>query len=201
MFGRIVVGLVIVLLVLVGVAFLLPQKVHVERSVEIAAPQDQVFALVNSFERFNEWSPWFERDPNARYTFEGPASGVGAIMRWQSENREVGQGVQEIVVSEPPSVVRVRLDFGSQGPAEAYYQLVATANGTAITWGLDTDLGMNPVNRYFGLFFDNLIGGDYEKGLAKLKAVAEAAPPAAPSDPALLEAPTSDAPSGEAAPQ
>jgi hypothetical protein len=31
--------------------------------------------------------------------------------------------------------------------------------------------------RYFGLLFDSMIGADYEKGLAGLKAIAEATPP------------------------
>lgn len=179
MLGRFVIGIVIVLFVLVGVAFLLPQKVHVERSVDIRATPDQVFAMVNSFQRFNEWSPWFEKDPNAKYTFEGPSAGVGAKMSWASENRSVGNGSQEIVASEPPGLVRVRLTFADQAPSEASFRLVESANGTAVTWALDSDLGMNPVGRYFGLLLDRMVGGDYEKGLAKLKSVLEAPPPPA----------------------
>ena len=35
------------------------------------------------------------------------------------------------------------------------------------------DLGNNPIARYVGLMFDKWIGGDYEKGLARLKQVME----------------------------
>jgi len=35
------------------------------------------------------------------------------------------------------------------------------------------DLGNNPIARYAGLMFDKWIGGDYEKGLARLKQVME----------------------------
>jgi hypothetical protein len=47
-----------------------------------------------------------------------------------------------------------------------------------------------------GLDMDAMIGGDYEKGLANLKAVAEAAPVAAPTPPAAA----SDAPTPPEAP-
>jgi hypothetical protein len=42
-----------------------------------------------------------------------------------------------------------------------------------VTWGFDCDLGTNPIMRYVGLMFDQWIGADYEKGLAKLKEVME----------------------------
>ena len=48
------------------------------RATVIAAPPATVFTLVNSYKRFNEWSPWAEMDPNAAYTHSGPETGVGA---------------------------------------------------------------------------------------------------------------------------
>jgi effector-binding domain-containing protein len=41
---------------------------------------------------------------------------------------------------------------------------------------MDSDMGNNPIGRWFGLCMDNMIGADYEKGLAKLKEVSEKAP-------------------------
>jgi hypothetical protein len=34
-------------------------------------------------------------------------------------------------------------------------------------------MGGNPVNRYFGVMMDRLVGPDFEAGLANLKALAE----------------------------
>ena len=89
-------------LVFVGGGLLLPATTHVERSVLIERSPQQVFATLDSFARFNAWSPWAEYDPQARYTFEGPARGAGARMRWVG-NRAVGSGSQEIVASQPHS--------------------------------------------------------------------------------------------------
>ena len=57
--------------------------------------------------------------------------------------------------------------------ATAYYDLQAEEGGTRVTWGFDTDFGHDLVGRYFGLVLGPLIGADYEKGLANLKALAE----------------------------
>jgi hypothetical protein len=170
---RIVYALAIAIVVLAVIAFLLPRHVHVERSVAVRAPATAVFDIVNGFGRFNEYSPWFELDPNAKYTYEGPVAGVGAKMSWVSAERGVGSGSQEIVRSEPPHRVQSRLEFGGESTALATWTIRPAEGGSAVTWALDTDLGMNPVMRYMGLAFDHLIGRDYERGLAKLKTLAE----------------------------
>lgn len=179
---KIVIALVLIVVAAAGISFLLPRQVHVERSAVIDAPRASVFVLVNGFRNFNKWSPWHEMDPQAKHTYEGPDTGVGAKMSWSGDPKTVGSGSQEIVESHPWDAVRVSLDFGDQGKAMAQYTLTPEGSGTRITWGFDTDLGMNPVSRYFGLMFDGMIGKDYEKGLASLKTLAEGLPKADFSD-------------------
>ena len=67
-------------LVFVAGGLLLPSTTHVERSVVIERSPEQVFATLDSFERFNAWSPWAEYDPQARYTFDGPAQGAAEYL-------------------------------------------------------------------------------------------------------------------------
>ena len=43
-----------------------------------------------------------------------------------------------------------------------------------MTWGLEADMGNAPVGRYMGLMMDRWVGGDFEAGLARLKALVEA---------------------------
>jgi effector-binding domain-containing protein len=175
-FKVVLLGIVGLCVVLCGVAYLLPQQCHVERSTMIAAPPATVFTLVNGYKRFNEWSPWAEMDPNAAYTYSGPATGVGAKLAWKGNPKTVGEGSQTITASKPYTSVSVDLDFGPQGIAKAAYSLTPTTIGTRVTWGLDTDLGMNPVSRWFGLMMDGMLGKDFEKGLANLKTLAESLP-------------------------
>ncbi len=176
-----------VAIIIVGGSFLLPAQAVVTRSTEIAAPPDKVFAIVGDLRRFNEFSPWADLDPNIKYTFEGPESGIGQKMNWTSDNADVGNGSQTITRYEPPNFLETQLDFGMRGRPVASFDLVPSTTGTNVTWTFKSDLDGIPA-KWFGLMFDRWIGANYEKGLFKLKTVAEAPvpEPAAP-EPAAPE--------------
>lgn len=155
-----------------GGGYLLPGEVNMQRETVIYAPPEKVFALVGGYKRFNEWSPWAELDPNAVYTFEGPESGVGAKMSWASNDPNVGVGSQTITAHVPNSHVAVDLDFGAMGKSQSTWELKPEGAGTSATWGFKMKVdGM--MDRWFGVLMERFIGPDYEKGLAKLKAIAE----------------------------
>ncbi|MEL7115208.1 MAG: SRPBCC family protein [Pseudomonadota bacterium] len=173
LFGKLLGYVVLLVIALVVVAFFLPRNVEVSRSITIDAPAADIFPHVNSMQKTEAWSPWLDRDPNVVLTYEGPEVGVGNKLIWASEVPEVGNGTQEITASIENERVETALDFGPMGTADASFVLVADGDGTEVTWGFVTDLGMNPVARYMGLMFDGWVGGDYETGLSKLKALVE----------------------------
>ena len=192
-------------IIIVGGSFLLPAQAVVTRSTEIAAPPDKVFAIVGDLRNFNEFSPWADIDPGIEYTFEGPESGVGQTMKWTSEKADVGSGSQTITKYEPPDFVETQLDFGIRGKPVASWDLVPSTSGTKATWRFTADLDGIPA-KWFGLMSDRWIGADYEKGLAKLKTVAEKPDPEQPApeqsapEPVTPE-PTEPAPEQPATPQ
>jgi effector-binding domain-containing protein len=181
---RLVVLLVVLVVLAIGVAFVLPGSAHVERSITIARPPSVVFAVLNSFRRFNDWSPWVGKDPQAHYTISGPVAGVGAKESWVGDPRTVGSGSQEIIESKPNESVTMALDFGDMGKATARFLLSADGKGARVTWTLDTQAPLaldghllwNATGRYIGLFMDKMVGPDYESGLAKLKTLSETFP-------------------------
>lgn len=174
---RLILGVFLLTSVMAAVAFALPKDIAVQRSAVIDAPESDVFPYLNNLRKFNQWSPWAERDPETRYEFSGPNEGKGAKMAWTSDHRDVGSGTQEIVESVPNKLVRVELDFGGKGTATATYELSPAGAGTKVTWGFETDVGNNPLSRWAGLLFDRWIGADYETGLARLKKVVETGGP------------------------
>jgi uncharacterized protein YndB with AHSA1/START domain len=176
------IAIIAIVAVALGAAFLLPRHAVVARSIEIAAPPAAVFPLVGDLRRFNEWSPWAALDPDAVYTFTGPTDGVGQTLNWQSEDKRVGSGAIAIAAIEPDTHVALTIDFADAGTALASLALEPVASGTRVTWGFDSDLGFNPIARYFGMMADDVIGPDYEKGLARLKAIAETPAPAVAAD-------------------
>ena len=190
MVRNIIIGLVVLVVAVIGIAFVLPQNVHVERSTVIGATPDGVFAVVNDLTRAKDWGVWFKRDPKMKLTLDGPPQGVGAKVSWKSASE--GEGSQEIIESKPFSFVKTKLDFGAQGIAYATFKLEQAEGGTKVTWGMDTDVGMNPIGRYMGLMFDSWIGKDYEEGLANLKTLVEDS--ATADTKAALAAPSGEAP-------
>ncbi len=173
MLRNIVLGLVLLVALFFSVGLVLPDRVHVQRSIKIQAPDAQVFALVNSFRRFDQWSPWADKDPQMKVQISGPAYGVGAHYEWTG-NKAVGSGTQEIVGSTENAQVKTRLSFaGFDQPSLATFDLEQDGPSTRVTWGLEISLGRNPIGHYFGLLMDRQIGPDYERGLARLKTLAE----------------------------
>lgn len=190
MVRNIVIGLVVLIVAAVGGSFLMPQQVHVERSIVISASPDQVFEVVNDVTRAKDWGVWYRRDPNLQLTLEGPPEGVGAKINWKSATE--GDGSQEITESTPFSSVKTKLDFGANGAANANFVLETAEGGTKVIWSFDTDVGMNPVMRYMGVMFDSWVGKDYEEGLQNLKKLVESQAHAATA--AALATPTNTPP-------
>jgi uncharacterized protein YndB with AHSA1/START domain len=168
-----VLGIVVALgVAFVGGAYVLPGEAVVQRQTVINAPPEKVWAVVGSIRRFNEYSPWSELDAKTKYTYEGPETGVGQKMSWASEDPNVGNGSSTVVESVDNRRLVNELDFGEMGKSMSSLELAPVDGGTGVTWGFKSALN-NPMERWFGLMFDRWIGADYEKGLAKLKAVAE----------------------------
>ena len=174
--------IVITLVLFVGTAFLLPARVHVERSIEVQRPVSTVFSMVNGFESYAAWSPWLVRDPAMQYRVSGPDTGTGARLEWQGDPRQVGSGWQEITYSEPYRLVKTDVQLEHQPLAQTYFHVERIAGGSRLTWGFDSDLttghGLTAgiLVRWFGLFFDRWVGTDYEEGLRRLKNFAESLP-------------------------
>ena len=151
-----------------------PDTFRVERSASIKAPPEKIYALINDFHQFGAWSPWEQLDPQMKRSYSGAASGKGAVYAWQG-NKEVGAGRMEIMDAVAPSKVLIKLDFLQ--PFEAHntteYTLRTQGDATTVTWAMH---GPSPyIAKVMGIFasMDSMVGKDFEKGLAKLKAEAE----------------------------
>jgi len=174
MLKKILLGLAVVVAAILVIAAFQPSTYRVERSITIATPPSVPFAQVNEFAKWQPWSPWEKMDPAMKRTFSGPATGVGAVYAWEG-NSEVGSGRMTILESRPAELIRIKLEFFKpmEGVSEAVFAFKPEADRTAVTWS------MTGANNYVGKLFcmfmnmDKMIGGDFEKGLASLKAVSE----------------------------
>lgn len=165
--------LLLLLTAFVVIGFFLPDRVHVERSINIFAPQELIYKEVSGFKNFNVWSPWHADDPKAKYFYSSIANGVGAKMTWQGDPKKVGTGSQEIVEANNSDFVKTKLVIGEKDGGYATWHLYPNGKGVKVVWSMDTEFHGNIFARYFGLFFDSMIGDDYEHGLSGLKLMVE----------------------------
>lgn len=168
--GALVIGIVVVL----ALAARKPDTFRVHRTASIKAPPEKVFALINDFRAWPQWSPYEHKDPDMKRTYGTTTSGKGAVYEWDG-NKNVGSGRITITDTSPSSKVMIDLDmlkpFAAHNLVE--FNLAPTGEGTDVTWAMR---GAVPFPaKIIHVFFnvDKMVGSDFTAGLANLKALAE----------------------------
>ena len=177
MLWKILIALVVIVVGLVTVIALQPARYRVSRSTTIAAPAPVVFGQVNDFHRWTAWSPWEKIDPAMKRTYEGPPAGVGASYAWAGKG-EVGEGRMTIVESRPSDLIQVKLEFVKPfaGTSVAEFSFKPEGDRTLVTWSMTGDKNFIAKAIHLVMSMDRMIGDQFDKGLAAMKTVAEAAP-------------------------
>jgi hypothetical protein len=164
---------VLVAAILIYAAFQ-PDTFRVERSLSINAQPGEIFPLVNDLHNHGLWSPWEKKDPAMKRTHSGAPSGKGAIYEWDG-NHEIGQGRMEITESVPDSRVVFAMRFIKPFEAHNVAEIMLEPQGdsTTVTWAIGGP--MPYFSKLFGLFcnMDQMIGKEFETGLANLKSLTE----------------------------
>jgi len=147
---------------------------RVERSLPMQASPARIYEQIADFHRWPSWSPWEDVDPELSRTYSGPESGTGAAYAW-SGNRKAGKGRMQVTDASEPSRVQIELVF--EKPLKANNDLVfsieSEGTGSRVTWVMTGR--KNLALRAMGLFtsMEKLIGPDFERGLARLRATTE----------------------------
>jgi hypothetical protein len=173
---KILIAIALIIIALVIVVAMQPSEFRVVRTATMSAPAPAVFAQVNDFHNWEAWSPWAKLDPVMKKTYEGAPAGTGAIYMWAGNN-QVGEGRTTITESRPSDLIKMKLEFVKPFAATNTVEFTFKPEGdqTAVTWSM---AGKNNfMGKAVGLFMnmDKMVGGDFEKGLASLKAVTEVA--------------------------
>lgn len=167
------IAIVALLAVVLGLAAAQPDTYRVQRTATIQAPPEKIAALINDFHNWRSWSPYEKLDPAMSRTYSGAASGEGAVYAWDSEGK-AGAGRMEITDASPRQTA-IQLDFLEpfESSNVAEFTLEPRGDSTQVTWAMR---GPNPyVAKVMCVFLsmDDMVGKDFEAGLANLKAVAE----------------------------
>lgn len=171
------ISLTIIIVVFIVFVARQPTTFRVERSATMSAPPSAVFAQVNDFLKWEAWNPWGKIDPAMKQTYEGAPSGVGAIYTW-SGNKEVGEGRMTITDSRPSDLIRVKLEFFKPFAAtnSAEFTFKPERNQTVVTWSMFGEKNFMAKAVHLFMNMDKMIGSQFERGLASMKAAVEAPP-------------------------
>lgn len=168
----------IVLAIAIAIVLILaatkPDTLRVQRATTVKASPDKIFPLINDFHQWVSWSPYEHKDPAMKRSFSGAESGKGAVYGWEGD-KNVGSGRMEILDTSAPSKVVIKLDFFTpfEGHNTAEFTMLPQGDVTNVTWLMHGPSAfMSRVMQVF-MNLDNMIGKDFEAGLANLKRLTE----------------------------
>ncbi len=168
----------VVLAIAIAVVLILaatkPNTLRVQRAISVKAPADRIFPLINDFHQWRIWSPYENKDPAMKRSYDGAESGKGAVYAWEGNNN-VGSGRMEILEASVPSKIRIKLDFFKpfEGHNTAEFTMLPQGDVTNLTWTMvGPAVFMSKLMRVF-INLDRMIGRDFEVGLANLRKLAE----------------------------
>lgn len=174
MLKKIALAVLAIIVIILGMAAMKPDTFTVKRVVSIKAPPEKIAALVTDFHQWASWSPWEHLDPAMKRTFSGAPAGKGAVYEWEG-NKDVGKGRMEILDAATPAKTVIKLDFLQ--PFESHntteFTLVPQGDMTQVSWDMSGPMPF--ISKIMSVFasMDSMIGKDFEKGLANMKAAAE----------------------------
>jgi hypothetical protein len=167
-------GAAAALLVLPGIAFLLPREVRVERSVRVEASPQTLFDLVEDVRRHDLWMPWGALDPRPQVVFGMVTEGEGATYFWIGDH--LTHGTLTLHGADRPRWVAASVDLASVDKARLEFRFEPDGAATVVTATFLKDLGYNPLRRYLGRSHRNAGEALLEAALPRLRQAAETSP-------------------------
>ena len=140
---------------------------HIERSININAPAQNVYKVISDFNNWRPWSPWLLMEPEAKVTVAADAKS------YEWEGNRTGSGNMKILTERENEFIDYDLNFLTpwKSHANTNFTLTQEGNATKVTWAMDSSLP-------FFMFFmkgmmEAFVGADYERGLDMLKVYVE----------------------------
>lgn len=176
--GLVFAGLIFLIVI---ISFFLPGSYHVERATVINADAAIPYNMAKDFREWDKWSPWHKIDTLMVKNYSEIQGTEGSWYTWDSKNPDAGKGKITITKLKENEFIENEMAFDGMGVCTATYKFEPAEGGVKVTWTLDGEGKGMPwymiiPSKYFNLAMDNMVGKDYEKGLAALKELSEAMP-------------------------
>ena len=170
--------IIIVLLSLVSLllmlALFLPKNYTISSSIVINKNKKEVFDYVKIIKNQEIYSVWVMEDPNSKKEYIGVDGTVGFVSKWESENKNVGVGEQEIINIIDGERIDIDLRFkkpfeGNQKAANIFKEI--SQNSTEVT---NEFYGYNKYPTNIGVFFiKKILKKTMDQNMQNLKNILE----------------------------
>ena len=154
-------------------AIFLKKGYSIVREIIINRPKQEVFDYIKYLKNQNEWGTWAKKDPNMKKSYSGIDGTVGFVYSWESDDKKVGKGSQEIKKITEGEHIEWEFLFAGKPPTQCYWITeTVSENVTRMKWGFTGRMNY-PLNIMI-LFFEKLIGKEMlEIELTNLKTTME----------------------------
>ena len=167
-----IVWIVLIIVALPFVVALFVKKTYsVEREIMIARPPHVVFNYLKNLKNQDKFSKWATMDPDMKKEYRGTDGTVGFVSAWESQDKNVGKGEQEIKNIIEGKRIDFQLRFIKPFAAVANAYMTTdqmSRNETIVNWGFDSRMNY-PMNLMLLFKMEKKIGDDLATGLLNLK--------------------------------
>lgn len=146
----------------------------IEKNVSINKNIDEVFNFLKQTKNQDRFSVWNMKDPNMKRDYSGTDGTKGFVYSWDSKDKNVGAGSQEIKNIDEGNRIDYELRFmrPMQNIAASSFILnKIDDNDTSVTWTFQCPTKF-PMS-LFSPIFKNMLGKQLNQSLQNLKALLE----------------------------
>ena len=150
------------------------KEMNITKNVSINKNISEVFAYLKQTKNQDKFSAWNMKDPNMKKTYSGIDGTKGFVYSWDSTNKSVGAGSQEIIYIDEGTRIDYQLRFlrPMQNTAMSSFILNAiNGNSTEVTWTFQSPTKF-PMS-LFAPIFKGMLSKQLNKSLQNLKDILE----------------------------
>ena len=169
-----------IILIVVAIIIILPlvtalfikKNYAVQREITINKPKMKVFDYIRYLKNQDNFSKWAKMDPNMKKSYSGTDGTIGFISAWDSNDKNVGKGEQEIKKISDGARIDYEIRFIKPFRSTSFAYMTTdseTENQTKVKWGFSGNMKY-PMNLMLVFMnMEKMIGNDLVTGLTNLK--------------------------------
>lgn len=143
------------------ISLFIPSQLRISKAVNIAAPQDSIYANISNTRQWPSWYPVLtESGAQPEYI------GGDSIQIKGTGIRILSRKADEIMAT-------MRSESGRSLQSGWKFMNITQQDSVTVQWYMDFKMGWYPWEKFSSLFYESLYGVQMEKGLARLKEISE----------------------------